>query len=114
MATTWKTVRIFISSPFRDMHAERDHLIKIVFPQLRYWCEERFLHLVDVDLRWGVTEADALKGRAVDICLREIDNSRPFFVCVLGGRYGSPLEVLPNDSRYRIGDVKGARSFSLT
>jgi hypothetical protein len=24
----WKTVRIFISSPFRDMHAERDHLVR--------------------------------------------------------------------------------------
>ena len=31
----WHTVRVFISSTFRDMHAERDHLVKVVFPELR-------------------------------------------------------------------------------
>ena len=29
MAGIWRTVRAFISSTFRDMHAERDHLVKI-------------------------------------------------------------------------------------
>jgi hypothetical protein len=31
----WRNVRIFLSSTFRDMHAERDHLIKVTFPALR-------------------------------------------------------------------------------
>jgi integrase len=35
MPSVWKTVRVFIASTFRDMHAERDHLIKFVFPALR-------------------------------------------------------------------------------
>jgi len=35
MARSWRTARVFISSTFRDMHAERDHLIKVVFPELR-------------------------------------------------------------------------------
>jgi len=34
MATTWQTVRTFISSTFRDMHADRDQLVKVVFPRL--------------------------------------------------------------------------------
>jgi len=34
MPGRWKTVRIFISSTFRDMHAERDHLVRMVFPEL--------------------------------------------------------------------------------
>ena len=33
MPTTWKTIRVFISSTFRDMHAERDHLVRVVFPE---------------------------------------------------------------------------------
>ena len=41
------------------MHAERDYLVKRVFPELADWCERRKRRLVDVDLRWGVTEADA-------------------------------------------------------
>ena len=35
MANDWKTVRVFISSTFRDMQAERDHLVRFVFPRLR-------------------------------------------------------------------------------
>ena len=35
MSATWKTVRVFISSTFRDMQAERDWLVKRVFPALR-------------------------------------------------------------------------------
>jgi hypothetical protein len=89
MASSWKTVRVFISSTFRDMHAERDYLVKVVFPRLREWCEERRLYLVDIDLRWGVTQAEAESGKAIEICLKEIDGSRPFFICLLGEQYGS-------------------------
>ena len=32
---TWENVYIFISSTFNDMHAERDYLIKRVFPAVR-------------------------------------------------------------------------------
>ena len=49
---TLKTVRIFVSSIFRNMHAERDHLMKVVFPELWERCAKCKLHLIDVDLRW--------------------------------------------------------------
>lgn len=29
MPQTWKTASVFVSSTFRDMHAERDHLIEL-------------------------------------------------------------------------------------
>jgi hypothetical protein len=29
-----RSVRVFTSSTFRDMHAERDHLVTVVFPEL--------------------------------------------------------------------------------
>jgi hypothetical protein len=35
MHLSWKAVRVFISSKFRDMHAERDHLVRFVFLWLR-------------------------------------------------------------------------------
>jgi hypothetical protein len=59
MTVQWQKVHVFISSTFNDMDAERDYLVKRVFPELQDWCERRKLRLVDVDLRWGVTEADA-------------------------------------------------------
>ncbi|KPJ64556.1 hypothetical protein AMJ44_12620 [candidate division WOR-1 bacterium DG_54_3] len=88
MSQKWKTVRIFISSTFRDMHAERDHLVRFVFPELKEKCRKNHVHLIDVDLRWGVTEADAQDGKALDICLDEIDSCRPYFLGLLGHRYG--------------------------
>lgn len=45
----WKRVAVFVSSTFSDMHAERDYLVKRVFPDLHDWCERRRLRLVDVD-----------------------------------------------------------------
>ena len=44
---SWKTVPIFISSTFNDMHAERDQLIKVVFPYLREKLEK-----CGVDTHW--------------------------------------------------------------
>lgn len=84
----WREVRIFLSSTFRDFHAERDYLVKIIFPELRQWCLKYKLHLVDIDLRWGVTRQEAESGKVVNICLNQIDGSRPFFICMLGDRYG--------------------------
>jgi hypothetical protein len=102
MAATWKTVRVFISSTFRDMHAERDHLVRVVFPELRERCAKRHLHLVDVDLRWGVTEEDAQRGKALEICLREIEDCRPFFIGLLGERYGwiPPRYDIPDEAQF--------------
>lgn len=46
-----RVVRVFVSSTFRDMHAERDELIKRAFPQLRKLCDERRVTWSEVDLR---------------------------------------------------------------
>ncbi|MFH0953775.1 MAG: DUF4062 domain-containing protein [Verrucomicrobiota bacterium] len=35
-----RVIRVFISSTFRDMHAERDHLVTVVFPELRERVEQ--------------------------------------------------------------------------
>ena len=51
MSASWRTVRVFISSTFRDMQAERDHLVRFVFPRLREELLTRRIHFVDVDLR---------------------------------------------------------------
>jgi WD40 repeat protein len=89
MPLQWDKVYVFISSTFNDMHAERDYLVKQVFPRLQEWCERRKLRLVDIDLRWGVTEADASQNkRVVQVCLERIDACRPFFLCFLGQRRG--------------------------
>ena len=52
--TGWIEVRCFVSSTFADMHAEREVLVRKVFPRLRAWAEPRRIRIVECDLRWGV------------------------------------------------------------
>jgi hypothetical protein len=50
------------------------------------------VEILEVDLRWGITEEQSKSGETLRICLEEIDRCRPsapvFFVGLLGERYG--------------------------
>ena len=46
------------------------------------------MNWAEVDLRWGVTRGEAEEGLALPICLAEVDECRPFFLAILGERYG--------------------------
>ncbi len=83
-----RVIRVFISSTFRDMTRERDLLVKRVFPELRRKCAHRFVTFTEVDLRWGITEEQAAEGQVLPLCLAEIERSRPYFLGLLGERYG--------------------------
>ena len=80
----WKTVKVFISSTFKDMHGERDHLTRVVFPELQERCERLRIHIHAIDLRWGVTGEE----QPLQTCLAAVDEARPFFIGLLGDRYG--------------------------
>jgi WD40 repeat protein len=114
VAHGWREVRVFISSTFCDMHAERDHLVKVVFPRLRERLEQHRIHLVDIDLRWGVTADQADNDRVLDLCLEEIDRSRPFFVGILGQRYGWVLQKFPEPAVAKYGWIQGLTGKSIT
>jgi len=83
-----RVIRVFISSTFRDMHQEREVLIKRIFPQLRKMCEERAVTWTEVDLRWGITAEQSAEGKVLPLCLAEIERCRPWFIGLLGERYG--------------------------
>ncbi|XP_029930833.1 telomerase protein component 1 [Myripristis murdjan] len=95
----WRGVRVFISSTFRDMHAERDVLVRAVFPELRRRAAPHCLYLQEVELRWGVTEEES--GRATELCLSEVCRSH-MLVGILGERYGlvPPRPALPDLPQY--------------
>ncbi|MGE3802765.1 MAG: DUF4062 domain-containing protein, partial [Candidatus Kapaibacterium sp.] len=73
-------LRLFISSTFRDMQEEREHLVKKIFPEIRALCRERGITFTEIDLRWGITAEEAEKGEVARICLQEIDKCRPYFI----------------------------------
>lgn len=92
-----RAIRVFLSSTFRDMVAERNELCRRTFLELRKFCEERGVTFTDVDLRWGITEEQKTEGRVLPNCFDEICRCRPFFIGLLGERYGSTPEQVPAD-----------------
>lgn len=85
--------RVFVSSPFSDMAAERNRLQEEVFPKLREYCQQRGTRFQAIDLRWGVGQEAALDQQTMNICLRELRrcqelSPRPNFIVLLGDRYG--------------------------
>jgi hypothetical protein len=83
-----RIIKVFVSSTFKDMHAERDYMVHHVFPKLRHDFLKFGLHIIEIDLRWGVTKEEAENDQVLEICLDQIDQARPFFVALLGERYG--------------------------
>ena len=100
-----REVRIFLSSTFSDMDAERSALVKR-FDKLKLKANRRNVSLSLLDLRWGVTDEEARTGKVLSVCLNEIENSHPFFIGLLGSRYGyaprmSEIEKNPDlEERY--------------
>lgn len=41
-----------------------------------------------LDLRWGVTEQESRNGKVLEICIDEIKRTRPYFIGLVGDRYG--------------------------
>ncbi len=97
MATENRMIRVFISSTFRDLQQERQELVKFIFPKLRKICEERGVTWGEVDLRWGVSDEQKAEGKVLPICLEEIRHCRPYFIGILGERYGWIPESIPEE-----------------
>ncbi|CAL1546811.1 unnamed protein product [Lymnaea stagnalis] len=110
----WNVVRVFVSSTFTDFFNEREILVKKVFPELREWCMERGLKLVECDLRWGIPR-DTSTSETILVCLDEIENCRntnkdkPFFINLAGERYGwiPSLSETPKEAKEKYGWVDG-------
>jgi len=100
-----KTFRIFVSSTFSDLKAERIALQQYVFPRLRELCMQHGCRFQGIDLRWGVSEEAGRDQQTVNICLCEIKRCqrvtpRPNFIVLLGNRYGwrpLPSEIPANE-----------------
>ena len=84
------------------MQAERDHLRNIVFPKVEEELRKKRIRLETVDLRWGVDTAsvneDEREATILKVCIEEIERCKPFFIGLLGDRYGwvPPEERITN------------------
>ncbi len=94
-----RDIRVFVSSTFNDMSEERDYLARQIFPAVKAYARQRTLSFHAVDLRWGITKEESEAHGVVKACFDEIDRSNPFFIGIIGSRYGwtPAIEDFGND-----------------
>lgn len=80
-------IRVFVSSTFIDMQAERQYLVNEVFPQIRRRCALLGIDFEAIDLRWGVSGENS-DAQVLDYCLEQIEGCLPYLLALIGGRYG--------------------------
>lgn len=117
--TVAHTIPIFISSSFRDFHAERDLIAGPVRERLSELAATFGCRVEIVDLRWGVDTADLdddeRHERVLEVCLAEIDRCRPFFVGLIGERAGwRPSMEQLDRVMVDAGMDTGSRAMSMT
>lgn len=92
MATSWRTINIFLSSTFNDMQGERDAIRKLVVPRLNEALKSRNISVEVTDLRWGIDTSqgdEAMReAKVLHVCMETIRNTRPYFIALIGERYG--------------------------
>ena len=93
MSANWRTYSVFVSSTFADMQAERDYLESHVFPLINDELKKYAITLRVIDLRSGIntldTSGESQEEKVIRVCLDEINRSKPFFLGLLGNRYGT-------------------------
>lgn len=80
-------IRVFVSSTFIDMQAERDFLIGQVFPDIRRRCAVLGVDFEVIDLRWGVS-GESSDAQVLDYCLDQLEGCLPYLFAMIGSRYG--------------------------
>ncbi len=95
MMHVWKTLKVFVSSTFKDLEKERDRLAK-VFRRIQENIFSQRLHLIPYDLRWKEQNEKNL----VQWCLNMVSQV-DYFVGILGYRYGwrPPYQASGQDNR---------------
>lgn len=101
MFKQWRRYNIFISSTFKDMNTERDILKQRVIPRINEQLKDYCVELYPIDLRFGINTSNLsvedASRKVLSECAMCIDQARPFFIGLIGGRYG----WIPSEKEWR-------------
>ena len=101
LANEPRDVAVYVCATLQDTRAERSALLADVYPYLRSLCRVLGLTFSWIDMRWGVSGEDNAAvsvddPRMTGTCLasigrclsRRVSPSAPYFLALLGNRYG--------------------------
>lgn len=114
MAKVYPQIRVFVSSTFLDMQKEREILNLEVFPVVKGVCDRLGVAFNVIDLRWGITAEDQANDNVIDLCLDEIRHCRPYFIGLVGNRYGWIPDKIGSDLTHKYPFIKENRDKSVT
>ena len=111
--------KIFVSSTFKDMQAERDALHLEVLPELNEFAARYGQSVAISDLRWGIETGrmseEESSRKVLSVCFEQIDECKPYMVVLLGERYGFiPYTKDDDDGGRTITGVGDAAGMSVT
>lgn len=101
--------------------AERNTLIKDVYPFLRKICQILNMDFGVVDMRWGVREEVSLEHDTVRVCLNEVERCKsesigPSFLAIVGDKYGYrpiPSDIEKDEFELLLRNVEGNEAVIL-
>ncbi|XP_068711765.1 NACHT domain- and WD repeat-containing protein 1-like isoform X2 [Montipora foliosa] len=93
LTTKAKIIRVFTSSTFTDMAAERNALMERIYPRLKVFAQQEGYEFQVVDMRWGVRDGSTDDHSTLELCLKELKacqelSTGPNFMAFLGQKYG--------------------------
>ena len=92
-----RALKFFVSSTFTDTAAERDALIRKVYPKVRAHARTRRIAFEAAEMRWGIRAEAGDDNLAEAVCLRKLEECRResgglFFLSLWDDKYGfTPL-----------------------
>ena len=110
--------RIFVSSTFRDMQAERDVLHLEVLPELNEFAAQYGQSIAISDLRWGIDTGELSEEesnrKVLSVCFEQIDECKPYMIVLLGDRYGYIPYAVAGEDTATVPGIADAAGMSVT
>lgn len=80
---------IFVSSTFKDFQVERELILRRVEKEINDELQNENIGVNFVDLRWGIDTQEGGLKKVITFCIDYVNQSKPYFLILLGDSYGS-------------------------
>jgi hypothetical protein len=98
----------YLCCNLKEFDDEINHLNQVTFPKLKQYFQKFNVNFDATHVKWNETDDFVKEGLLLRLLLTCIQNSSPFFLCLLGQQYGDylkeekPINVQKRNLKFRI------------